>query len=355
MLPARTNRRTVFTAAASVFLVFLLGSQLHLLDPWAANPQAYLTTSFPEGSAHLPCHGLPGANDTLVILKTGAGEIEDKLPIHLETTFRCYPNFIIFSDWAETFRGNVVFDALEDVGSDLKDNHEDFDLYRRLQRGGRTALAPSELSGQLSRPPGAGGKPSNAGWNLDKYKFLPMVRRTLEEHPAKKWYLFIETDTYILWNTLLAYISALDATKPYYVGGQTWIGDVLFAHGGTGFIVSRPALEMVVKEYIDHKSEWETFTKNHWAGDCVLGKAFKDSGVPLTEAWPIWQGDDIGNMNYDRVDNGIRRQWCAPTAAYHHISPPIVRDLWEFEQQWTSKKSKVSSICIEILFGWRKD
>jgi len=73
------------------------------------------------------------------------------------------------------------------------------------------------------------------------------------------------------------------------MGAQMWIGDEEFAHGGTGFAVSRPALESVVKHYTDHKQKWEEFTKNHCAGDCVLGKAFADAGVPLLRAWPIWQ------------------------------------------------------------------
>jgi len=54
----------------------------------------------------------------------------------------------------------------------------------------------------------------------------------------------------------------------------------------------------VVKQYEENQHEWEKFTDSHWAGDCVLGKAFKDAGIPLTPAWPIFQGDDIGNMNY---------------------------------------------------------
>jgi hypothetical protein len=47
-------------------------------------------------------------------------------------------------------------------------------------------------------------------------------------------------------------------------------------------------------------------------------------------------------MNYDRVDEGERRQWCGPTVSYHHLSPNAIRDLWEFEQKWVSDAVKVS-------------
>jgi hypothetical protein len=341
MLLARTNRRWLFTAAATIFLILILGTQIRLSNSWTSQLLPGLP-SINSGHATIPCHDLPGANETLVVLKTGAGEIEDKVPIHLQTTFKCYPNTVIFSDFGETFMDQPVVDVLDDVSSELKDKHADFDLYRRLKREGRTALAPSELSGPSVRPEGASGKPTVPGWTLDKYKFLPMMRKTLEDYPKRKWYVFVEADTYIFWTSLLAYAAALDSEKPHYIGGQTYIGDVEFAHGGTGFLVSRRALEMVVAEYIKHKAEWETFTTGHWAGDCVLGKAFKDAGIPLAAAWPIWQGDEVSNMNYDRVDNGERRQWCTPTVSYHHLSIPAVRDLWEFEQRWISDVRKVS-------------
>jgi hypothetical protein len=343
MLSSRSNRRYVFTATAIVFTVLVLGAQIHTFTPWTTRFIPGLPTTIGHSMPTLPCHDLPGANETLVVLKTGAGEIEAKLPIHLQTTFKCYPDTIIFSDFGETFMGQTVVDVLDDILPELRDLHADFDLYRRLRREGRTALAPSELSGPSVRPEGTSGKPEVPGWTLDKYKFLPMMRQTLELHPDKKWYVFVEADTYVFWTSLLAYAAALDSEKPHYIGGQTSIGDVEFAHGGTGFLVSRPALEMVVEEYVAHKPEWEIFTQNHWAGDCVLGKAFRDAGVPLAAAWPIWQGDEVGNMNYDRVDDGERRQWCSPTVSYHHLSTDAIRGLWEFEQSWISDAEDVST------------
>ena len=289
-----------------------------------------------QHDSSLPCRTLPGSEDVLVIMKTGSTELEDKLPIHLKTTLRCYPQFLVFSDYAETYHGVQILDALEHVNPDTQVKHQDFGLWRRLQRRGRATLTGHELSGPISRPQGMTGKPSNAGWKLDKWKFLPMVNRTLNEYPDKKWYVFVETDSYIMWQTLLNYLKALDWTTPYYMGGQMWIGDVEFAHGGASFAVSRPAMQKVVDMFVANQKEWEDYTDRHWAGDCVLGKAFKDAGVPLLRAWPIWQGDDPGNMNYGRTDN-FRRLWCNPTVSYHHLSPNAVEEMWLFEQGWIKK------------------
>lgn len=284
----------------------------------------------------LHCSKLPLANDTLVVMKTGSTELQAKLPIHFNTTLRCYPNYAIYSDFAEEFHGHQIFDSLEDVDPKIKASHDDFALYRRLQQqSGRASLEQSKLSGPSSKPPGASGKTENPGWKLDKWKFLPLMRKTLRDHPEKHWYIFVETDTFLFWETLLAYLAVLDWEKPYYIGGQTWIGDVEFAHGGSGYLVSRPALERVVKQYEDNQHEWEKFTDNHWAGDCVLGKAFKDAGIPLTPAWPIFQGDDIGNMNYGHS----QRLWCQPTVSYHHLDASAIEHLWEYGQSWASRQT----------------
>jgi len=122
-----------------------------------------------------------------VLLRTGSTELQDKLPVHLSTTLRCYPNYIIFSDLQERFLGETVIDALEDVDAEYKEQHEDFELYRRLQKDGRAALTPSELSGPVSRPQSdSTGKAANVGWKLDKWKLLPIMRKTLQKSPDKK-------------------------------------------------------------------------------------------------------------------------------------------------------------------------
>jgi hypothetical protein len=49
-------------------------------------------------------------------------------------------------------------DALEFVDARVKAQHQDFELWRRLQRSGRSALKNSELSGPVNPPRGGGGK-----------------------------------------------------------------------------------------------------------------------------------------------------------------------------------------------------
>lgn len=340
MLSGRPSHRYV-----GLIIAFLVTIAIYLyFRPELAVKQSPHLNSKPL--ATLSCKSLPGADDTVVILKTGSTEFQDKLPIHLETTLRCYPNYLIFSDYAEQYQGETIIDALKDVDPIFKTAHEDFALYRQLQGGGRSSLNPSDLSSPESyTQDGTSGKPTNPGWRLDKWKFLPMIRETLQRYPDKKWYVFVETDTYIFWSTLLSYLAALDCTQQHYIGAQSEIGDVIFAHGGSGFAISRPALEAAVALYVENKADLEAFTASHWAGDCVLGKALFDSGTNLTWAWPMWQGRDIGNLNYSHVDYS-KRLWCYPTVSYHHVAPPAIESLWRFEQSKIAQLGEGQSTII---------
>ncbi|KAF4552690.1 Hypothetical protein D9617_9g024790 [Elsinoe fawcettii] len=181
---------------------------------------------------------------------------------------------------------------------------------------------------------------TNPGWKLDKWKFMPMINQTFHEHPDMKWYVFIEADTSMLWSMMLQYLALFDHTKPYYIGSATQIGKGLFAHGGSGFVISHPAMRSVTHHYTAHKAEIEALTDKEWAGDLILGKSLEAVGIRPTDAWPHFQGDYPGLVPYDNSDNGrygfgtTPRIWCRPTISYHHMSSDMIRSLWEFEQRW---------------------
>lgn len=337
-------------------LLFSFGSLLLLWNVVGLGETSvdYSQLSFEEAaplieppSSELPCRSLPGANETLVILRTGSTELVNRLTVHLSTSLRCFPNYLIFSDLEEQFQGEHILDALADVSQDILDNSPDFELYRRLHKNGRDSLNPSELAGSPDRYSIKTGKAENPGWKLDKWKFLPMVNETLVEHPNMTWYVFMEADSFILWSTLLQYLGTVDSTKAIYAGKQMLISGDVFAHGGSAFVVSQPAMRTVVDYYTAHKAEIEKLTNGHWAGDCVLGKTFTDSGVPFTNAWPAFQVDYPGLVQYTRADarpNGEQlRLWCGTPVSYHHMSAAMVEEMWDFEQDGNAENDAVSA------------
>ncbi|GAB7362508.1 hypothetical protein MBLNU230_g2828t1 [Neophaeotheca triangularis] len=299
--------------------------------PYDASP-AYNASHAAIGD--LPCKHLPGSEDVTVVMRTGATEITDKLPTHLNTTFKCYKDYLIFSDYPEDFLGFPVHDALAPVDDAIKETNNDFMHYNRLRKHGRESLEQSELSGQTAWEIGKGGKKDNAGWKLDKWKFLPMVNRTLEMRPSSKWYLFVEPDSYVVWSSLLRFLDRLDPSEDIYTGSENKIGEDIFAHGGSAFVLSHSAIERAAGIYRDDPQGWHELTARHWAGDCILGKALHDAGVPLDFAWPMFQGDTPFDMNFTEKKGKNHDLWCSPAISYHHVSTWEIEQMWEFEQRW---------------------
>ncbi|OKL57733.1 hypothetical protein UA08_07235 [Talaromyces atroroseus] len=284
------------------------------------------------GSSMMNNHNanLPGMDDILVILKTGVTEALGKVPVHLETTFSSVPNFAIFSDYKETIAGVETHDVLSRINEHVKRNIPEFELYNRIHAQGREALTPADYGDDSNGP---FGRQNNPGWKLDKWKFLPMIPAALELKPDAKWFVFMEADSYFLWPNLVAWLSQLDPQRDWYLGFPMQIGDIIFAYGGAGFVISNPVMQKVSEYLATNAAELDEFTASQWAGDCVLGKVFADAGVGLNWSWPTLQNDKPWELDhfasiYDK------RAWCYPLVSYHHMQPDDIREMWEFDRDW---------------------
>ncbi|KAL1859126.1 hypothetical protein Plec18167_007494 [Paecilomyces lecythidis] len=281
-----------------------------------------------DSDNELRCPPLPGIENVLVVMKTGVTEALEKVPVHFNTTLKCIPNYVIFSDFEEDVAGVHVHDVLRNIDPVVKQTNPDFEIYNRLQKQGRQGLRPFDLRDDANTPTG---KPNNPGWKLDKWKFLPMVDEALSVKPDAKWYVFMEADTYIFWANLMQWLSKLDARQPHYLGTETQIADVIFAHGGSGFMLSNPAMRRAADQRAAHASELDEFVNIHWAGDCVLGKVLADAGVPLRFTWPLLQNSRLAEVDTLTTDF-YRKPWCFPAIGYHHMSPEEIEFMWQFEQ-----------------------
>ncbi|KAI1172827.1 glycosyltransferase family 31 protein [Nemania sp. FL0916] len=288
----------------------------------------WTTTSVQGKEDGVVCPNSPLMKDVFVVIRTGATEAQEKLPVHFKTILTCVPDFIIYSDMNEIVDGHEVHDVLNEVNATIKKSAPEFELYERLRTRGRDGLDYQTTFGS-----GPSGALDNPGWKLDKWKFLPMVDRALQERPKAKWFVFVEPDTYFMWTNLLEYLRQFDPSKPWYIGKHMYASAVLFAHGGSGFALSRPAVEKVSKHWSDKKTEIEQATLKGWAGDMILGKALSDVGVDMFWAYPHMQGDSLTALNW-AVEKLERQTWCYAAATFHHMSADEITTLWQFEQTW---------------------
>lgn len=342
MLSARPRYQQFIVVGAllAVFLLFYLPSRspspaspphkTHLdAGPSLENPTAHEQKPDPISVPHTPsgprCPDIPGADKVLVVLKTGGTESQKRIPVHLSTDLRCIPHFRIYSDLAEEINGIQIHDALDQVDSAYRIAHDDFEHYRLLEQYRREGKDIAELV------PAAGSKKEDASaWKLDKWKFLPLVVKATRDKPDAEWYVFVEADIYLVWGTLLHYLSQFDSVKDqdWYIGGQNWMGGIEFGNGGSGYIMSRSAAHKFAALVSADPAKYEDMTDNDCCGDLLIAKVFQELGIALTRAWPILQGETPSSLDY------TRHHWCHPVVTYHHMSGKEMGEYFDFEQVW---------------------
>lgn len=269
-------------------------------------------------------------DDVFVVLKTGATEALEKIPIQLRTSLKCVPHLAIFSDYEEEIEGVRTHDVLSNVTEQTMRREPEFEVYHRLQQVGRAGLTAADFGDDANGP---FGKVNNPGWKLDKWKFLPMIDAALERRPNAKWFVFLEADTYIVWQNLVNWLARLDHNQDYYIGSPMQIGETLFAYGGAGIVLSQKAMQRLHSHRIQNQEELEAMTAGEWAGDCALARALDEVHIPLTWAWPMMMTSRPWEV--DHFSEGYGRQpWCYPVISYHHMSPQDLEEMWQFDRSW---------------------
>lgn len=185
-------------------------------------------------------------------------------------------------------------------------------------------------------------------WDLDKWKFLPMLQTSLQKvrdderdgADRKMWFMVMEADTFISLHNLLLWIRELDAEEVVYAGAQIFIGDTEFAHGGSGILLSRKAVELAVQTYGADFAKWENFVADSCCGDKVLADVLVEAGVHLLRSWPMMQGETVWSLDWRDVG------WCRPAISWHHVASGEVEAMWAFERRWAEE----NGLGVPILF-----
>ncbi|KAM0081114.1 hypothetical protein ACKRZS_006735, partial [Fusarium odoratissimum] len=97
--------------------------------------------------------------------------------------------------------------------------------------------------------------------------------------PHALWYVFMEDDAYILLPNVLNYLSSFDWEAPYYLGSSAFMANVTFAHGSSGFALSRGTWEMSFGNNLRLIQDFAEYTRQHGCGDHILGRALNEYGI----------------------------------------------------------------------------
>lgn len=263
-----------------------------------------------EGSNNATCDTFP--SDVLsrvqITLKTSATEDPKRVDTHMTSVTRCISNLLVVSDKETELHGHRVYDILANLPHSARKLIPEFEGYDALQRG------DANIDGA-------------AGWKLDRFKFLPMVERAKKVNPSAEWYVFLETDTYFVWDNLFRLLEQFDPSSPLYMGSPSpgrGIGEGKvnwFAYGGAGFVLSRAAVDRLVAREVGKYGEFtgQTLSEQYMqvvtddcCGDSVLGFALYEKGIELSGMWPMFNAHPL-----DSIPFGDDHHWCQPAISMH--------------------------------------
>lgn len=277
------------------------------------------------------CENFPDVSNLLLIIKTGASETYDRLPVLFQTLTRCLPDFLVFSDMEEHIMGYRVYDILGDTVKGVKDGNGDFDIYRRQ----KNCLVDQKNCQQFSN---AGGE----AWNLDKYKNVRQSDVSFQKRPKYDWYIHIDADTYVHWPNMVTLLKGFDPNKDHFFGSfePSQYGD--FNHGGSGYILSHSAMEKFhTNSSVEHFDE---AARHICCGDMLMTIAVRENiGLGNTNLFPTINGRKPFTLPFGP------RQWCQPIATLHKLNSEEVASIWDFEQRRLANHSGPVSTLPPLL------
>jgi hypothetical protein len=283
----------------------------------AVAPKATSSLGLSEDALKDPfCEVLADAtHDLLVIVNTPASDLYTQLPSRFLTNLRCAPT-VLFSTIEHSIGSYKVIDALASVPKKIREKHIEFELYRKIQSAQRAFQEFSVFK-------------QDADHNLDKWSVVPSIIQSYKLHPDKKWFVYIEGNTYLSLPNVLSWIGQLDSRKPFYAGAQTTADDVELASASGGIILSNAAVAALVNIWDEKKSMWEEMTADKCCGDIVLAEMLKQIGITLHRSFPNMQTESPLGVEW------TSRHWCKAAVTWHKMTPPLMDMLWEFERNWT--------------------
>lgn len=311
---SRTSRVVGLVCLLCVLAVVLQRPTRTLGAQWLRPLAAPRPPPIPDARGHDPrCGILPGAGNVAIAVKTGATEAVEKIPIQMLTSLRCAQNVMIFSDLDQQIAGHQLHDALKDIPISAMEGNSDFDFYWRL----RDAKKYGQIERMLKDLRDPRYSTDLAAWTLDKYKQLHILEDLYAAYRDKDWYLMIDADTYLVLPNLLTWIQQLPdpASTELYFGSPAVVGDVSFAHGGSGILMSQATMFDFAVTNKGVASTWDKPMHDECCGDLIIGTVLKQSEIPLKPSWPVINGEKPATLPFGP------KLWCEPVVTMHHVEP----------------------------------
>ncbi|KAK9489812.1 hypothetical protein V1508DRAFT_25031 [Lipomyces doorenjongii] len=244
------------------------------------------------------------------MIKTGDTVLWQRFPIHIATTLPQLPHFAIYSDVPDIVAGTPIIDILANTKRTTKESSQ-FETYRQQQ-----AQLAEHANVELTE---AG---ITDGWQLDKYKNIPMVAHGYRAYPTAKWYIFMDADTYILWPNMMRWSSSINHEDMLYMGLVTYLGGKRFR-----LCTVDPAWLCLVRllgRLLARNLAWQMNMKS--TRKVIVAVIISCLMLFVIEVpFPCCPGRTTGFKN---------ENWCKDVVTFHHLTAHDIEKLYEFERKY---------------------
>lgn len=154
------------------------------------------------------------------------------------------------------------------------------------------------------------------GWLTLEWQFIPGMYDLYNRFPDKKWYLVLDDDTYLVHPALEMLLSHLDPDRPYYIGNAVGDFRARFAHGGSGIILSRRAMQKFATDRAVIARSLAVSLTETW-GDKLVATTLQQLGIYLEERYAHYFNGEPPEIT--RVDGA---RFCSPIVSFHKLRTP---------------------------------
>ncbi|KAJ1555106.1 hypothetical protein HK405_003222 [Cladochytrium tenue] len=261
---------------------------------------------------------LPDSSRLAVAVKTGINVASDRLPIQLLTFLRHVQNFVVIGEAPGIRVGDL---AVVDVYT----GQYEASLARnesRCNKGSHLLRRGDQITADAS----------SIGWQRDAHKNLPGLRVLHDRFPEADWYLMIDDDSYVFLDNLLGYLDTQDPAVPLYMGSPNYFvgcdgvrnfaDGPGFAHGGSGILMSRGAVDKLMPILDECIIKYYTC----WGGDIRIALCMRDAGIKLEGGIGFYGGPPIR-------ENRFPWNACERPKVFHHLLPSQMQRFWALEEE----------------------
>jgi hypothetical protein len=269
-------------------------------------------------------------NDQLVVsIRTTAADAFAKIPpLLLLTNPQYYDALLLMGDLQMDIGAFHVHDVLDRLDGHILASNAELERYRQQLTYARLSIDIATARSTDAQ------EEMDTIAKLDKYMVLRMLERAWEYRPGRDWYVFVDTDTYLVRANLMAWLGQYNPTEAvFFANPPDQDSDLPFAYSGKTFILSGQAMHDLFVDRTTDLKVWDTRAADYRSAFDVLYSALStELNLEITTLWPAISGFQPSTVPYGP---GL---WCEQVIAMHSVPVDVASEIWRLEKDRTENQ-----------------